>query len=126
MQLLEVIAAIRLLATQGRMIEAANLALMAVESGPQVLETNAEAMYLGIRMPAATRFQFLNEICARHRVAGPAPLLDKLIGLFASHPGRYELFAALSVILCRQELPELAIQAFGQILRPAQAKDDCV
>lgn len=126
MQSLEFVAAIRLLATQGRVIEAANLALMAVESHPQVLETNTEAMYLALGMPAAPRFQFLNEICARHRVAGPAPLLSKLVGLFASHSARYELFAALSVILCRQELPELAIQSFGQILRPAQAKDDAV
>jgi len=120
MQPLELIAAIRLLGTQGRMAEAANLALMAVETHPQVLETNTEAMYLGIRMPVATRFQFLGEICARHRVTGPAPLLDKLVALFATDPNRYELFAALSVILCRQELPELAIQSFGQVLRPAR------
>ena len=126
MQLFELIAAIHLLATQGRMVEAANLALMAVESHPQALEANTEAMYLGIRMPVATRFQFLNEICARHRVAGPAPLLDKLVGLFAGHSARYKLFATLSVILCRQELPELAIQSFSQILRPAQAQDDSV
>jgi len=119
------VAAIHSLTGQGKLAEAANAAMAAIESHPYDIEVNIACQHLAAWASSASRHAIMQQLCARHRVAGLEQLLDKLTASFAEHPDRYELFAAFSTNLCKQELPELAIQAFSKVLRPAGPQDVC-
>lgn len=119
------VAAIYSLAGEGQFAEAINAAMTAIEAYPYDIDVNIAGQYLAVRAAPTLRYTILQQICARHRVGDLDRLLDKLTASFAEHPERYELFAALSINLSKLELPDLAIQAFSQVLRPAGPQDVC-